>query len=63
LAGCYCHETTVDCSNRGLKDIPMEIPTTTTKLLLSDNFIKKIPAFGLFNRYCITVEGSALCLD
>jgi hypothetical protein len=53
----------VDCSNRGLKDIPMEIPTTTTKLLLSDNFIKKIPAFGLFNRYCITVEGSALCLD
>jgi hypothetical protein len=41
----------VDCSNRGLKEIPMEIPTTTTKLVLSDNFIKKIPAFGLFNRF------------
>jgi hypothetical protein len=40
----------VDCSNRGLKEIPLEVPTTTTKLILSDNFIKKIPAFGLFNR-------------
>jgi hypothetical protein len=50
----------VDCSNRGLKEIPMEIPTTTTKLVLSDNFIKKIPAFGLFNRFFTFIFGRFL---
>jgi len=48
--GCYCHQRTVDCSGRGLTDVPSNIPTTTTRLILSDNFIKKIAAFGLFNR-------------
>ncbi len=38
----------------------MEIPTTTTKLVLSDNFIKKIPAFGLFNRFLTFIFGRFL---
>ena len=40
----------MDCSHRGLEDIPSGIPTTTTHLILSDNNIRKISAFGLFNR-------------
>merc|ERR1719483_1044885 len=49
-ASCYCEGTIVDCSHRGLKDIPSEIPITTTHLILSDNQITKIPALGQFNR-------------
>ena len=49
-AACYCEGTKVDCSHRGLQDIPTGIPTTTTHLILSDNHITKISALGLFNR-------------
>ena len=45
-----CDATKVDCSHRGLEDIPSGIPTTTTHLVLSDNSISKISALGLFNR-------------
>ena len=31
-------------------DIPMDLPKTTKRLLLNDNQITSIPAFGLFNR-------------
>ena len=31
-------------------DIPMDLPKTTKRLLLNDNKITSIPAFGLFNR-------------
>lgn len=49
-AACYCEGTKVDCSHRGLQDIPTGIPTTTTHLILSDNHITRISALGLFNR-------------
>jgi len=49
-ADCRCDATKVDCSHRGLEDIPSGIPTTTTHLVLSDNSISKISALGLFNR-------------
>eukprot|EP00096_Caligus_rogercresseyi_P013821 TRINITY_DN6421_c0_g1_i2.p1 TRINITY_DN6421_c0_g1~~TRINITY_DN6421_c0_g1_i2.p1 ORF type:complete len:1396 (-),score=344.95 TRINITY_DN6421_c0_g1_i2:865-5052(-) len=47
---CFCEGSIVDCSRRQLKDIPANIPTSTTKLLLNDNLITRIPALGLFNR-------------
>ena len=47
---CYCEGTKVDCSHRSLTEIPVEIPTITTHLILSDNGITTIPALGLFNR-------------
>ena len=47
---CYCEGGTVDCSHRELKEIPMDLPKTTKRLLLNDNQISSIPAFGLFNR-------------
>ena len=31
-------------------EIPMDLPKTTKRLLLNDNQISSIPAFGLFNR-------------
>lgn len=31
-AGCQCEKTTVDCSHRGLKEIPRDIPLYTTEL-------------------------------
>ena len=31
-AACHCDRTTVDCSARGLKDIPRDIPLYTTEL-------------------------------
>ena len=31
-------------------EIPMDLPKTTKRLLLNDNRISSIPAFGLFNR-------------
>ena len=49
-AECRCDGTKVDCSHRGLADIPSGIPTTTTHLVLADNSIRQIPALGLFNR-------------
>ena len=45
-----CDGGKVDCSHQGLEDIPGDIPTTTTHLVLSDNIITKISALGLFNR-------------
>lgn len=47
---CYCEGGTVDCSHRELTEIPLDLPKTTKRLLLNDNFITSIPAFGLFNR-------------
>ena len=49
-AGCSCDSGTVDCSRRGLKEIPNDIPHGTVKLLLNDNEISRIPAMGIFNR-------------
>lgn len=31
-ASCHCERTTVDCSARGLKEIPRDIPLYTTEL-------------------------------
>lgn len=31
-AACHCERTTVDCSARGLKEIPRDIPLYTTEL-------------------------------
>jgi slit 2 len=31
-AVCHCERTTVDCSGRGLKEIPRDIPLYTTEL-------------------------------
>ena len=45
-----CDGGKVDCSHSGLEDIPGDIPTTTTHLILADNSITKISALGLFNR-------------
>lgn len=31
-AACHCDRTTVDCSGRGLKEIPRDVPLYTTEL-------------------------------
>ncbi|XP_055372509.1 protein slit isoform X2 [Condylostylus longicornis] len=49
-AACHCHRTTVDCSARGLKEIPRDIPLYTTELLLNDNELGRIKSDGLFGR-------------
>ena len=49
-ADCYCEGDTVDCSNRDLKEFPLDLPKSTRKLLLNDNKITRVPALGLFNR-------------
>ena len=38
------------CNHLNLTEIPMDLPKTTKRLLLNDNQISSIPAFGLFNR-------------
>ncbi|XP_073994613.1 slit guidance ligand isoform X3 [Rhodnius prolixus] len=48
--GCTCDGTLIDCSARGLTDIPKDIPMYTTELLLNDNQISKIKSDGLFGR-------------
>ncbi|XP_025828902.1 protein slit isoform X2 [Agrilus planipennis] len=48
--GCSCDGTIVDCSGRGLKEIPKDIPLYTTELLLHDNELGKIKSDGLFGR-------------
>ncbi|XP_055692346.1 protein slit isoform X2 [Lutzomyia longipalpis] len=47
---CHCERTTVDCSARGLKEIPRDIPLHTTELLLNDNDLGRIRSDGLFGR-------------
>lgn len=49
-SGCTCDNTIVDCSARGLKEIPKDIPMYTTELLLNDNEIGRIKSDGLFGR-------------
>lgn len=49
-AQCHCDRTTVDCSGRGLKEIPRDIPLYTTELLLNDNELVRIKSDGLFGR-------------
>ncbi|XP_055314702.1 protein slit isoform X2 [Sitodiplosis mosellana] len=49
-AACHCERTTVDCSARGLKEIPRDIPLYTTELLLNDNELGRIKSDGLFGR-------------
>ncbi|XP_070490339.1 protein slit isoform X1 [Chironomus tepperi] len=49
-AVCHCERTTVDCSGRGLKEIPRDIPLYTTELLLNDNQLGRIKSDGLFGR-------------
>ena len=39
-----------DCSNRGLKDFPMDLDKSTTRIDLSYNRLKKLPAF-ICHRY------------
>ncbi|XP_046386290.1 protein slit isoform X2 [Ischnura elegans] len=48
--GCSCDGTTIDCSNRGLTEIPKDLPMYTTELLLNDNELGRIRADGLFTR-------------
>ncbi|KAJ8952957.1 hypothetical protein NQ318_006574 [Aromia moschata] len=48
--GCSCDGTIVDCSNRGLKEIPRDIPLYTTELLLHNNELGRIKSDGLFGR-------------
>ncbi|KAL9920165.1 slit guidance ligand isoform 1-T1 [Glossina fuscipes fuscipes] len=47
---CQCDGTIVDCSGRGLKEIPRDIPLRTTELLLNDNELIRIKSDGLFGR-------------
>ncbi|ALC41858.1 sli [Drosophila busckii] len=47
---CQCEGTSVDCSGRGLKEIPRDIPLHTTELLLNDNELGRINSDGLFGR-------------
>ncbi|CAG2198636.1 unnamed protein product [Mytilus edulis] len=43
---CTCSGTTVDCSNKGLTQIPDDIPSTTTTLFLYGNSITSIEENG-----------------
>ncbi|CAO1438147.1 unnamed protein product, partial [Diamesa tonsa] len=47
---CHCERATVDCSGRGLKEIPRDIPLYTKELLLNDNELGRIKSDGLFGR-------------
>ncbi|XP_044259557.1 protein slit isoform X2 [Tribolium madens] len=49
-SGCTCDGTVVDCSGKGLKEIPRDIPVYTTELLLHDNELGRIKSDGLFGR-------------
>ncbi|XP_060527309.1 protein slit isoform X2 [Cylas formicarius] len=49
-AGCSCDGTVVDCSGRGLKEIPRDVPLYTTELLLHNNELGRIKSDGLFGR-------------
>ncbi|KAK2709137.1 hypothetical protein QYM36_012956, partial [Artemia franciscana] len=45
---CTCEGTTVDCSSRGFKEFPRDVPPYTTELLLPGNEITRIRANGYF---------------
>ncbi|KAK3799525.1 hypothetical protein RRG08_052709 [Elysia crispata] len=49
-ADCTCVGTTVDCSKKGLLDIPDGIPMYTTTLRLGANKIKTLRATGIFRK-------------
>lgn len=49
-SACSCEGTLVDCSARGLTEIPKDIPMYTTELLLNDNELVRIKSDGLFGR-------------
>lgn len=49
-AGCSCDGSVVDCSGRGLSEVPRDIPRFTTDLLLQDNELTKVRSDGLFGR-------------
>ncbi|XP_059170224.1 slit homolog 2 protein-like isoform X2 [Physella acuta] len=49
-AECVCMGTTVECSKRGLTEIPEDIPMYTTELKLGSNKIARVKADGLFKR-------------
>ncbi|CAD5214217.1 unnamed protein product [Bursaphelenchus okinawaensis] len=42
-AVCTCTDTTMDCRDRGLKYIPVNLPTSTTEIRLEQNHITSIP--------------------
>jgi slit protein 2 len=46
---CSCTDSTVDCRDRGLKYIPLNLPPSTTELRLEQNFISTIPANAFKN--------------
>lgn len=46
---CSCSDGIVDCSGRGVKVIPSDLPKTTRELQLSGNVMDIIPSVGLFN--------------
>ncbi|KAG3279373.1 leucine rich repeats and transmembrane domains 1, transcript variant X2 [Ictidomys tridecemlineatus] len=50
---CICHSSSnsVDCSHRGLAEIPPDLPPQTLTLLLQDNQLRQLPAhaFRLFH--------------
>ncbi|XP_022353651.1 leucine-rich repeat and transmembrane domain-containing protein 1 [Enhydra lutris kenyoni] len=45
---CHCHSSSrsIDCSRRGLADVPQDLPPQTQTLLLQDNQIGQLPAFA-----------------
>ncbi|CAH1374282.1 unnamed protein product [Tenebrio molitor] len=49
-SGCTCDGTIVDCSGKGLKEIPRDVPLYTTELLFHDNELGRIKSDGLFGR-------------
>jgi len=49
-SACSCDGSVVDCSARGLTEVPRDIPRFTTDLLLQDNELTKVRSDGLFGR-------------
>ncbi|XP_037574945.1 protein slit isoform X1 [Dermacentor silvarum] len=47
---CVCEGTIVDCSRKGLREIPTDLPTFTTELRLNDNHIVKVRNSGIFKK-------------
>ncbi|KAK0396624.1 hypothetical protein QR680_001791 [Steinernema hermaphroditum] len=49
-SSCHCHLTSVNCSGRGIRDIPHDIPIFTTELILSNNNISIIRSSSSLER-------------
>uniref|UniRef100_A0A1I7YNA8 Slit homolog 2 protein-like n=1 Tax=Steinernema glaseri TaxID=37863 RepID=A0A1I7YNA8_9BILA len=47
---CHCHLTSVDCSGRGMRDIPHDIPIFATELVLSRNNITTVRSASSLQR-------------